>query len=236
MDGSQILLVSLLIIIFCTDVVNLFSPPPHKPTSHQHPLLPPKPQSHLHQPLEFPTQKQSTIVPPPIGIGNTVNIDFCSSCSYRGTAVTVKKMVELAFPGIDVVLANYPPSLTKRMVSKVIPVVQVGIIAIIVAGEQIFPKMGIMTPPPWFYSLRTNRFGSIASTWLIENFIQTFLQSSGAFEVSCNGEIIFSKLKENRFPGEVELKDQIGRRIENTRYGKDIDGSVLSKNPQVAEA
>lgn len=99
-------------------------------------------------------------------------------------------MLETAFPGIDVVLANYPPPLAKRMISKVIPVVQVGIIALIVAGEQIFPKLGIRTPPSWYFSLRTNRFGSIASTWLIGNFIQSFLQSSGAFEVSCNGELV----------------------------------------------
>ncbi|XP_028764412.1 selT-like protein [Neltuma alba] len=218
MDRTQILLVGLPVLLFCSDIMNLFSSPPHKPISHKHSPIPTKSQPHLQQSLEFPVQKQTTIVPP-IGGGNTVNIDFCTSCSYRGTAVASKQLLETAFPGIDVVLANCPPPLTKRMVSKVIPVVQLGIIGLVVAGEQIFPKLGIVTPPSWYYSLRANRFGSMASTWLLGNFVQSFLQSSGAFEVYCNGELIFSKLKENRFPGEIELKDLVGGRIANTRYG-----------------
>ncbi|XP_054782401.1 selT-like protein isoform X1 [Prosopis cineraria] len=225
MDRNQILLVGLPMLLFCSDIMNLLSPPPHKPISHKHSPIPTKPQPHLQQSLQFPTQKQVTIVPP-IGVGNTVNIDFCTSCSYRGNAVTSKQLLETAFPGIDVVLANYPPPLTKRVLSNAIPVVQLGIIGLIVAGEQIFPKLGIMTPPSWYYSLRANRFGSIASTWLLGNFIQSFLQSSGAFEVYCNGELIFSKLKENRFPGEIELKDLVGRRIANTRYDNSVAGSM----------
>lgn len=108
----------------------------------------------------------------------------------RGTAITMKKMLETQFPGIDVVLANYPPPLPKRLLAKVVPAVQIGVIGIIMAGEQIFPMLGIVTPPQWYYSLRANRFGSMASTWLLGNFLQSFLQSSGAFEVYCNDELV----------------------------------------------
>ncbi|KAG6745275.1 hypothetical protein POTOM_051924 [Populus tomentosa] len=134
---------------------------------------------------------------------------------HRGTAVTMKNMLESEFPGIQVILANYPASLPKRLLSKVVPAVQFGVIGIILAGEQIFPRLGFAAPPPWYYSLRANRFGSIASTWLFGNFIQSFLQSSGAFEVFCNGELVFSKLMEHRFPGEIELRDVVGKRLAN---------------------
>jgi selT/selW/selH-like putative selenoprotein len=106
----------------------------------------------------------------------------------------MKNMLETSFPGINVVLANHPPPLPKQLLSKAVPVVQFGIIGMIVAGEQIFPRLGFMTPPPWYYSLRANKFRSIASTWLLGNFIQSFLQSSGAFEVFCNGEPVSSYL------------------------------------------
>lgn len=98
-------------------------------------------------------------------------------------------MLESLFPGINVVLANYPPPLPKRVISKVIPVLQTGIIIAITAGDQIFPRLGV-TPPQLYYSLRANKFRSIASTWLLANFIQSFLQSSGAFEVYFNGELV----------------------------------------------
>ncbi|KAE8039283.1 hypothetical protein FH972_011711 [Carpinus fangiana] len=151
-----------------------------------------------------------------IGLGNTVNINFCASCSYRGTAVTMKKMLDTVFPGIDVVLANYPPSLPKRLLAKVVPFFQMGAVAIVVAGEHIFPMLGVMAPPAWYYSLRANKFGTIATFWLLGNAAQSFLQSSGAFEVYLNDELVFSKLNEGRFPGEIELKDLIGKRLTTT--------------------
>ncbi|XP_075510254.1 selT-like protein isoform X1 [Primulina tabacum] len=214
MDRTQLLLVGLPLFLFCSDIIQLFAPPPPKPAPHRHPsdsrpLIQQQP-----PPLEFPIQVQKD---GGIGYGNTVSIDFCSSCSYRGTAVTMKNMLESQFPGMHVVLANYPPPLPKRLLSKVVPIVQFGAIGIIVAGEQIFPRLGFAAPPQWYYSMRANRFGSMASIWLLGNFLQSFLQSSGAFEVYCNGELVFSKLKESRFPGEIELKDLVGRRIANSR-------------------
>ncbi|XP_020233450.1 selT-like protein [Cajanus cajan] len=224
MDRTQILLVGLPIFLFCSDILNLFAPPPPpKPTHHPSVHPKPHPQSQIRQPLDFPAQKQNGIGP--IGVGNTVSIDFCTSCSYKGNAVAVKNMLESEFPGINVALANYPPPLPKRILSKVVPVVQTGVIVAIVAGDQIFPRLG-MTPPPWYFSLRANKFRSIASTWLLTNFLQSFLQSSGAFEVYCNGELVFSKLKENRFPGEIELRELVGRRLANTRFVSGIEGGV----------
>ncbi|KAK9011470.1 hypothetical protein V6N11_044320 [Hibiscus sabdariffa] len=53
-----------------------------------------------------------------IGYGSMVNINFCASCSYMGTAITMKKMLETQFPGIDVIIDNYPPPLPKRLFCK----------------------------------------------------------------------------------------------------------------------
>jgi len=108
----------------------------------------------------------------------------------RGTAVTMKNMLEIAFPGTEVILSNYPPSLPKRLLSKLVPVAQIGVIGVVVAGEQIFPMLGFAAPPPWYFNLRANKFGTVASTWLLGNALQSFLQSSGAFEIYFNGELV----------------------------------------------
>uniref|UniRef100_A0A6M2ET83 SelT-like protein n=1 Tax=Populus davidiana TaxID=266767 RepID=A0A6M2ET83_9ROSI len=214
MDRAQILLVGLPLFLLCTDLIHLFTPPPPKHPHHPHPQHHhhEQPPVVAHETPEAPTQKP---VVGGIGLGSTVKIDFCSSCSYRGNAVTMKRMLETQFPGIDVVLANYPPSLPKRAVAKLVPVFQIGVVGIVLGGEQIFPMLGVRTPP-WYYSLRANKFGTIASTWLLGNALQSFLQSSGAFEVYCDDELVFSKLREGRFPGEIELKDIVGRRLANS--------------------
>ncbi|XP_021744769.1 selT-like protein [Chenopodium quinoa] len=221
MDRIQLLLVGLPLFLFSTDIFNLFiSSPPPKPSSHHHHhhhqqhIV--KPSSPIQQTLDFPSQQSNAL-----GYGHTVTIDFCSSCSYKGTAVAMKNMLETQFPGINVALANYPPPPPKRILSKLVPVAQVGVFAIIMAGDQIFPRLG-MTPPPWFYTLRANRFGTISATWLFGNFIQSYLQSSGAFEVYFDGEPVFSKLAQQRFPGEIELRDLIGKRLAVTKI---VDGA-----------
>ncbi|XP_076901610.1 selT-like protein [Bidens hawaiensis] len=207
-DRSQLLLVGLPLFLFCSDVFNLFAP---RPMIQQQHFQPQPSSSPIQQPpLDFPAAQKSILG---LGLGNTVRIDFCASCSYRGNAETMKKMLESAFPGLNVVLANYPPPLPKRLLAKVVPVVQFGVIGVVMAGEHIFPRLGFAAPPAWYYSMRANRFGTISSTWLMGNFLQGFLQSSGAFEVSVNGQQVYSKLREKRFPGEIELREAISQKI-----------------------
>ncbi|KAJ6822693.1 selT-like protein [Iris pallida] len=227
MDRLQILLLGFPLFLFCSDLVNLFSPrppPPPKPYSHHHhhqqqPSPPQQPVVHQ-APTDFSAAQGSATRGS--AYGSTVELKFCASCSYRGTAVTMKKMLEASFPGIDVILSNHPPTLPKRLLSKLVPVFQFGVMGMVMAGEHIFPRLG-MAPPPWYFSLRANRFGAMATTWLVGNFAQSFLQSSGAFEVYCNGDLVFSKLKEQRFPSELELRQLIGGRLPDSAFGRNLD-------------
>ena len=60
MDRAQLFLLGIPMFLFCTDIVNLFIPPPPKvPTTNQFHYKPPNPipqQPILNQPLDFPTQ------------------------------------------------------------------------------------------------------------------------------------------------------------------------------------
>jgi len=135
----------------------------------------------------------------------------------------MKNMLETYFPGINVVLSNYPAPLPKRVLSKAVPFVLAGVVGITMAGERVFPMLGYTTPPQWYLYFRDNRFGTVASAWVLSNMAQSFLQSSGAFEVYCNGDLVFSKLQELRFPGELELKDHIDKRLQTSSLGEDIE-------------
>ncbi|MED6193596.1 hypothetical protein PIB30_021072 [Stylosanthes scabra] len=218
MDRAQLLLLGLPLFLFCSDLLSLFTSSPPSPPLSSNPS-----HHHHHRPAtDPPTEKPDTTTVGGVGLGNTVTINYCSSCSYRGKAVAMKNMLEITFPGTEFILANYPPPLPKRLLGKVVPVVQIGVIGIVVAGEQIFPMLGFVAPPPWYYNLRANKFGTVASTWLLGNALQSFLHSSGAFEVYFNGELVFSKLKEGRFPGEIELKNLITKKMANSRLADGV--------------
>ena len=94
------------------------------------------------------------------------------------------------FPGTDVVLTNYPPPLPKRLLIKVIPLVQFAGIALVVGGDHIFPRLGFASPPAWYNYLRQNRFGAAAGCWILGNVLQNTLQSTGAFEVYFDGDLV----------------------------------------------
>ncbi|GMP51239.1 hypothetical protein CsSME_00017547 [Camellia sinensis var. sinensis] len=85
MDRGQMILLGLPLFLFFSDIFNLFvpqPPPPPKPNHHHHHHHHPNPpQPVVPQTLDFPTQKSSGIGA--IGVGNTININFCSSCSYK---------------------------------------------------------------------------------------------------------------------------------------------------------
>ncbi|KAB2621927.1 selT-like protein [Pyrus ussuriensis x Pyrus communis] len=139
-------------------VTDLFTPKPSKTTAHyplhdaDDPHYPdPQQEELLQERLKFPTPQKSS-GSGGVGNGCTINIDFCTSCSYRGTAITMLR---------------------------------------------------ITTPPPWYQALQANRFGR-------------------AFEVYCNGELLFSKL-EQRLPKEIELSDLVGKSLEEG-YGLSCAG------------
>ncbi|KAH9320593.1 hypothetical protein KI387_015232 [Taxus chinensis] len=203
MDRTQLMLVGFCAFLAVSDLWNAFTPAPSKPRHHHHHH---HHHSHQHDSIPLPKQVLESAGIEPLekvggagaAYGAKVHISFCSSCSYRSTALTIKKMLETAFPGIDVVLSNYPPALPKRILSKLVPGLQVGSIVFLVAGDHIFPRLGYMVPPPWYYTLKQKRFGVIATTWLLGNALQSFLQNTGAFEVEFDGELAKDNNKEKK--------------------------------------
>ncbi|KAL0897576.1 hypothetical protein Bca101_081537 [Brassica carinata] len=57
------------------------------------------------------------------------------SSKHKRTTVTLKKMLETAFPVLDVILKNYPPPALESLLPKVAPVAQMGITVLIVGGS-----------------------------------------------------------------------------------------------------
>lgn len=113
------------------------------------------------------------------------------------------------FPEVPVTLVNHPPPPINVFLSRIVGAVQFAGLAVTIAGDSIFPVLGYSQSPPWYTGIQQNKLGYAAGIWIVGNMMHNMLLSTGAFEVSCNGQLIFSKLAENRMPSTDEIVDGI---------------------------
>ena len=64
---------------------------------------------------------------------------------------------------------------------------QLGIVAIALAGDHIFPALG-MQPPALYLQYRDNKVGVCLGAWIVGNLLQNSLTATGAFEIYSAGE------------------------------------------------
>eukprot|EP01136_Pigoraptor_vietnamica_P027384 Opistho-1_new@83613 len=109
---------------------------------------------------------------------------------------------------LTIVGGNYPPHPTNVLLSRLVTVFQFAFIILLVAGDYIFPRLG-MAPPAFYVYLSERKMMAVALTFFLGNQISGGLLSTGAFEISLDGHTIFSKLAENRVPSIEEVAERI---------------------------
>jgi selT/selW/selH-like putative selenoprotein len=78
-------------------------------------------------------------------------------------------------------------------------------IAFFFLGDTLWNMLGFTTPPSWYSTCKQYPVQSLVGIFLImPSFFQSFI-TTGAFEIMCNGEVLFSKLDSGRFPNGVDL-------------------------------
>jgi len=122
----------------------------------------------------------------------------------KGAFVHVSQFVEDHFPGTEVQGVQYPVAFHKAVLAKAVTVGQLGITAIALAGDHIFPALGI-APPALYEQYREKKMGVVLISWIVGNMVQNALTATGAFEVYSAGEKLFSKLETGRMPTLDEL-------------------------------
>jgi selT/selW/selH-like putative selenoprotein len=102
---------------------------------------------------------------------------------------------------------NFAPPKFATYLMNIISVVHVIVIAFFFLGDSIWKMLGINTPPALYQTCKDYPVQTLVTIFLVvPSFAQSFM-TTGAFEVMCNGQVIFSKLETGRFPNGVELVD-----------------------------
>ncbi|KAF5179910.1 Selt-like protein [Thalictrum thalictroides] len=123
----------------------------------------------------------------------------------------MKDLLEDFFPGVHVKLDIQPPDFPRP---QLIRCLRMGGLALIAVGTHIQLNFNL-------FLLRTYSFwNSLKSTTIL-------LERTEAFEVHINGELIFSKLKEDRFPTEFELRELVARKAVDSTTADGLVAGVL---------
>jgi len=135
----------------------------------------------------------------------------------------VERLISEKFPNLRVVPSNYPPHPSKAMLAKVVTTVQFGMIGLALGGDKILPLINVPTHYPTYQSIKENKLMVCAGAWMVGNMISQNLLSTGAFEVSYQGKVIFSKLEKNRLPSVDEIISGIQKHKPKTIHRKKSD-------------
>ncbi|XP_064394251.1 selenoprotein T2-like [Halichondria panicea] len=104
---------------------------------------------------------------------------------------------------------TYPPPRVNELLSSGLFIVRMAVVLLLLAGPGVLQSIGIQNPP-WIYTwAHENKMTTFLVIFIIGGQIENQLLSTGAFEVSLNDELVWSKLETGRLPSLMELKELI---------------------------
>lgn len=109
------------------------------------------------------------------------------------------------FPHVLVEGANHPPSAAGKMASAMVSTAQMVLILAATVGEGLASALGV-PPPAVLEGLKQNRMAVCAGAWFVGSAFSQSMLKTGAFEVSLDGELVWSGMQTGRppnGPGEV---------------------------------
>lgn len=105
----------------------------------------------------------------------------------------------------------YPAPPFAQTLATVGSFLQMGGIAVTLGGSLIFDRLGV--PEPFFVPVMRNNPMPTVIGLSVVNFICSSFTSTGAFEVSIDGEVVFSRLEQpGRFPSGPALLKELEKR------------------------
>lgn len=113
----------------------------------------------------------------------------------------MRQFLEKNYPDLrgNVQGANYPAPDYAANVIQAVGMIQFATVLLLFFPGQICRALGYAEPPEFMLTLQQNQMTVFLSLFLMSSYAQN-LANTGAFEISVNGKMIFSKLDEGRLP------------------------------------
>jgi selT/selW/selH-like putative selenoprotein len=118
---------------------------------------------------------------------------------------SLKEFLESRYPELrgKVVGAHHPPPWHAAMMQQLAGVVQWGGIGLMFFGGSMF-KIIAVPEPSWYRTFTENKMNAMIAMFFM-NSICNSMVATGAFEVTVDGQLIFSKLQSGRMPSAGDI-------------------------------
>jgi selT/selW/selH-like putative selenoprotein len=136
--------------------------------------------------------------------------------SFQKYYDNLKNQIMGNFTYLDVEEKEYPLPPFKKFFSKFTFFTQISISFLIFGGQKYKDKL-TMIPPGVFDTLEKNKWVVMIGNFLLHQWLNRYLSSTGAFEVYYKGKLIFSKLASNRLPSELDLHRQLKKLVKKRK-------------------
>ena len=142
---------------------------------------------------------------------------------------TLKNEIMGNFTNFDIVDQEYPLPANKKFFSKITFFTQMGVSLLIFSGQKLKDKLTII-PSAVFDGIEKNKWFVMIGNFLLHQWLNKNLSTTGAFEIYYKDRIIFSKLATNKLPKETDIHKEIKRinkrikgKNKNKKYEEDDD-------------
>ena len=150
----------------------------------------------------------SSIPPPKIKmnmqIAPAIKIRYCISCGYQNLFKQFSELVRTNYPFMSVIGENYSPGQFRASFAKALSIIKMAIIICLLLGQDPFAFFNLQTPIIYSMALQ-NKMYACLMIFLFSNSIESYLISTGAFEISVNDVPLWSKLETGRIPSANEF-------------------------------
>lgn len=116
------------------------------------------------------------------------------------------EFLEVRYPALrgQVHGSNYPPPPLALFAVQAAQLVQWSALTLMLMGDSVFTTLGINPTPGWYGQMKENKLNTFVGVFFMNSMAQS-MTATGAFEVTVDGVLVYSKLSTGRMPSAGDL-------------------------------
>ncbi|CAF1395316.1 unnamed protein product [Adineta steineri] len=148
-----------------------------------------------------------TVIPPPkmkMQVATTITFRYCHTCGYQNLFKQFSELVRTHYPNMAVIGENYPPPSLRAFLARILSMLKMGLLVCLLFGQNPFSLLSIPTPRIFHWALN-NKMYACLMIFFLSNSLESYLVSTGAFEIIVDDVPLWSKLETGRLPSSNEF-------------------------------